>query len=347
MVASAGLQATTDARPYNRQSVVRLALQRGVLTRHEIASLSGLSKATVSRVVRELLADGVLVEGPTLGPGAAGRPTTALVLNGALGWAAGVSVSRTQCRFLAADVRGVETKRWSVPVAAAGPAELRDLVVAQLRTRLPGAAQQVAVTVGVPARVGADGLLLDAAGYAELEGHPLAAELSRELGAEVVVENDADLAILGEREHGEAAAGARTAVYLMIGETTGGGVYLSGAILHGRTGLVGEFGDLPVSAGVDAEQALRDAVRADDGRAEEQIVYFLAMVLSAAYSPDVIVLSQLPSVGGRTTLARVARQLADEIAAPPRLVEGGLGAGATVAGALGLSVRRVQERLLA
>jgi glucokinase len=63
-------------------------------------------------------------------------------------------------------------------------------------------------------------------------GYPLVAELARRFGAPVVMDNDANVAALGEWREG-AGRGARTFVYYTISTGVGTGVVLDGRIHHG------------------------------------------------------------------------------------------------------------------
>src|SRR4051812_12703400 len=60
-----GHHATTNptSRDYNKASVLDVVLSHAPLTRNKVIELTGLSKATVSRAVEELRADGFVVDG--------------------------------------------------------------------------------------------------------------------------------------------------------------------------------------------------------------------------------------------------------------------------------------------
>lgn len=82
-----------------------------------------------------------------------------------------------------------------------------------------------------------------------LDGRPLAADLADRLGAsDVVLANDAQLALLGEAREG-AARGVSDAVLVSVGTGVGGAILLGGRLVRGSHGTAGSFGWLP-SAGV-------------------------------------------------------------------------------------------------
>jgi glucokinase len=73
------------------------------------------------------------------------------------------------------------------------------------------------------------------------EGSPLAADLEREFGLSVAVENDADAAALGEAAWG-AGRGSRSLLYVTISTGIGVGILLDGKLYRGAKGAHPEIG---------------------------------------------------------------------------------------------------------
>lgn len=78
---------------------------------------------------------------------------------------------------------------------------------------------------------------------ANWNGVHLADELEQLLGRKVALENDANAAAWGERQHG-AGGGANELVMLTIGTGLGGGLITDGKIFHGSRGSAAEFGHM-------------------------------------------------------------------------------------------------------
>lgn len=74
---------------------------------------------------------------------------------------------------------------------------------------------------------------------------PLARLLEERTGVKVIVDNDANLAALGEKTFG-AGAGVQDLIYITVSTGVGGGLILDGSIYHGATGGAGEVGHIPV-----------------------------------------------------------------------------------------------------
>ncbi|WP_396911839.1 ROK family protein [Mycolicibacterium sp.] len=337
-----------DARAFNRRAVLALAMAQGVLTRHDAAAMSGLSKATVSRVVRELVAADVLLEGPASSRGLSGRPTTSLIFNANCAWACGVSLSSDGAVDVSlADARGVVFHQAQHRLGGSRAGHAARKLATHIVSRLPSADVPVAVTIGVPARVRSNAVVAESRSTEPESAYAaLASELRCHLAADVDIVSETDLAVLGE-VWGGAARGSDSAVYLSVEPAPRAGVYLNGALLRGRNGLVGEFGAIAYGSGMSVEDHLLGAISRQDRDEEETILYFLCEIIASAYSPEVIVLSSDPVIGGPAAVSRLARRFAASGPAQlPRLVVGELGPRASVLGAQQSAVRRVEQLLL-
>jgi glucokinase len=96
--------------------------------------------------------------------------------------------------------------------------------------------------IGVPGIIDMQtGMLRKSANLPGWEEFPVRAEIERRLGARVVLENDANVAALGEQWLG-AARGVPNMAVVTLGTGIGGGIVLNGKIWHGMNGMSGEFG---------------------------------------------------------------------------------------------------------
>jgi glucokinase len=77
---------------------------------------------------------------------------------------------------------------------------------------------------------------------------PLRDVLREKTGRPVVVDNDANMAALGEVTYG-AAKGAKDALMVTLGTGIGGGIVLNGAVLRGANGFAAEIGHITVQRG--------------------------------------------------------------------------------------------------
>jgi predicted NBD/HSP70 family sugar kinase len=187
-------------RDYNKASVLDVVLAQAPLTRNKLIELTGLSKATVSRAVEELRADGFVVDRGVDAIAGRGRPSTYLDVPGSTGHVVGVSFGAQTTGVLAADLRGREVQHVIVPTAGNDDV---GKAAGWLAGLIAGACQSAEgplrqVVVAVPGRV-RDGVEIfgPAESMKYLAGSRLHRALEGLVGAPVLLEGDANASLLG------------------------------------------------------------------------------------------------------------------------------------------------------
>jgi glucokinase len=163
----------------------------------------------------------------------------------------GVDVGGSSIKLGAAGRDGRILLESTVEVRGRGTGEILDSVAAEV-LRL-GAGTPAALGVGVPGLLErAEGRVLASPNLPWLDGVGVRDELARRLdlpAERVIVENDANVAALGELWRG-AAREARHALIVTLGTGIGGGLILDGRLFVGE-GLAGEIGHVTIDpAGV-------------------------------------------------------------------------------------------------
>lgn len=104
--------------------------------------------------------------------------------------------------------------------------------------------QAIGVSFGGPVRASQGRVVLShhVAGW---ENIPLVAKLEHEFGVRVVMDNDANVAALGETVFG-AGKGCASVLYLTVSTGIGGGWVLDGKIYRGASELAGEIGHMVI-----------------------------------------------------------------------------------------------------
>lgn len=241
-------------RAMNESAVLRLLLERGPLTRGELRELTGLSKPTISDVLRRLTATGVAVQ---VGQTSGGRGPNAEIYaaNPTAGYAAAVTIRETadtrRAVLVAAlcDVTGTVVARSEATVefgSDAGPAEAVPAAVTRLCRSARLSSRQVQhVEIGLPGSYHPRTRTIrhiHVPGW----GRPgLVDELAQRLDSTVNVENDVNLAAIAERSRG-VAGDCDSFALIWFGEGLGLGVDLGGALIRGARGGAGEIGYIPV-----------------------------------------------------------------------------------------------------
>ena len=100
--------------------------------------------------------------------------------------------------------------------------------------------------IGVPGIIDMEtGTMRKSANLPGWSDYPVQAEIERRLGVRVIIENDANVAALGEKWLG-AARDVLNMAMITLGTGIGGGIILNGKIWHGINGMSGEYGHNPL-----------------------------------------------------------------------------------------------------
>ncbi|HTL93858.1 MAG TPA: ROK family protein, partial [Steroidobacteraceae bacterium] len=205
--------------------------------------------------------------------------------------------------------------------------------------------------------------------------------LSEKLGSPVAIENDINLALLGEIWHGCAQNVANVA-FLALGTGVGLGLYVNGQLVRGENGAAGEIGYLPIggdplqaearlqgcleyqvgahgivrryheAGGSEVESAREVFERAQAGdplatgviEETARLTALAAATVVATVDPQLIVLGG--SVGARTDFAdKVARVLLRLAPRPVEIRTSTLGKRAGVVGALSVALNKLHDEL--
>jgi len=220
------------------------------MSRAELARYAGVAPSTISGVVADLVVAGLVVGAPRSEPSQLGRPGLRLTLNPRLGVVVGVEVGFSSLRVLLCDlahtVVGVaECELRDLQASAAALAAARKLVDETLVDA--GLTHDALIGGGVslpgPVRRHPDAVQPSAIlpGWRGVTGDDIAAAL----GTAVSIDNDSNLAALGEHVWG-AGRGCDDSVTLKFHNGIGCGLFVNGTLVRGANGGAGEIGHITV-----------------------------------------------------------------------------------------------------
>ncbi|MDT8915951.1 ROK family transcriptional regulator [Amycolatopsis sp. PS_44_ISF1] len=241
-----GPHVPVSPRTANLAALLR-ALRAGPLSRTQLATRCGITKAAVSGLVTELSGRGLVRPAGLLA--GHGRPSRLVELNAgsACGLALGVEAGRFSAVVTDLEGRVLAERTETADVAALGLHRSMD-ELGFLAGRVLDGERPVGVTVSVPGLVDSAAAVLRFAPTLRWRDAEIADLVAARLGLAadaVVVDNEANLGAVGESVAG-AGAGVRELFYLSGGTGVGGGLVSGGAILRGARGFAGEVGHLPV-----------------------------------------------------------------------------------------------------
>lgn len=221
------------------------------ISRADLALQTGLTSATVSTLVRQLLDEG-LVRESGLGRPNRGRPTVLLEVETAARYAVGVQLGVESITYIVADLRGAIVGRVRAPGADAGErAELIPALVGQVEALLTGLGivrdRVAGIGVAVPGPIDVTRgapiwpSRLTASGRVSLRD--LIAEAA---GMPVVFDNEATAAALAGYWAGVTeGSGAHATVYMGLG--LGAGILTDGTVYRGSSSNAGEIGQIAIA----------------------------------------------------------------------------------------------------
>jgi predicted NBD/HSP70 family sugar kinase len=235
-------------RHLNQERLFEFLLSNGPSTQAELARGTGLSTATVSNIVRDMAAKGVVATSPV---NSSGRRALLVRLTDTGDIAVGVDFGRRHVRIVLATL-GYEVLAEESVVLPLGYDVSESLhAAAGLLDRLlegNGFERQsvLAVGVGVPGPIDRrTGTVIQGAILPEWVGVNLR-DLEDAFHFPVVVDNDANLGALAEVTWGE-NRGIRNLIFVKIGTGIGAGLILNGQPYYGYLGITGELGHTPVA----------------------------------------------------------------------------------------------------
>lgn len=235
----------------NRSVLLRLLRHRSGLSRAQLAQESGLTKSTVSQLVRELIDEGWIAETGIAAAKGLGRPSTPLRIDGSRRAMIGVEIAVESLRVVGVSLTGEVL--WSIEealvdrepgpvcqqvarlvVLAQGALAARSVVVSGIGIGLPGAFDEASGTVRFAPNLG----------WRNVGFLPLITRALAEAGTSPVavhVQNEADTAALSEYEFTEGEA-MDSLIFVTCGVGVGAGIVLNDRLFTGLQGMAGEIG---------------------------------------------------------------------------------------------------------
>lgn len=353
-------------------------------TRPQLARDTGLSLPTVNAALSELEQIG-LVRRAGRPESSHGRPAEIFETDQRVGFAMGVDIGRAWIRVALADLSGTVLGRADLRNSARTSTALIKLITSATTEMIADAevdAEQVAHTViGSPGVYDArKGRVLYAANLPGWQRAGLRETLADRLSGTLTIDNDANLAAIGEHAYG-AGRGIAQFVYAHVGTGVGLGLIIDGRLYNGFSGAAGEAGYLPIGDGAATdthhprrgmleEQLAADAVvrygqqcglrsttaeavfaaaRANDPRGlaaialEAEALARLLASVAALLDPELIVLGG--AIGRNFDLLREPTRTALAVLSPliPAFAVGQLGDEAVLRGAIAIGVTHARE----
>ncbi|WP_128102467.1 ROK family transcriptional regulator [Paenibacillus sp. DCT19] len=240
-------------RNLNENLIIDALIAHGMLSRADISRQTGLSKPTVSSAVEHLIARNLVLE-TGRADNAQGRKATLIRFNEQAYYICGVDIGASRIRIALSNLNGelldYQTYPMSVQQSESGQGER---ILQTLRKHLDELLRQnhlnwdeiQCIGFGIPGVVlpGSGEISRIVAPLAGLEQALSLESLSAAFPCEVILDNDVNLAALGEYRDGS-ASDSELFVFISLGVGTGAGIMVNGQLLRGMRGLTGEVAEM-------------------------------------------------------------------------------------------------------
>ncbi len=231
----------------NERLLLTLLSRDGAASRADLFRLTGLTAQSITRLVDPLIERGLLVEGAPQIAGR-GKPSAKLRLNADAAHGIGLAIMTDAIALvildLAGNVRGRATARLASVELDRAIAQIATMIDETTRDAGLDSARRVGIGVGVTGYFIGDGARLNPPPQLDPWALiPLDAVLAERLGGPVLIENDGNVAAVGEAMLG-AGKGVSDFAYIYFAAGLGGGVIANGVPLRGAYGNAGEFASI-------------------------------------------------------------------------------------------------------
>jgi len=347
------------------------------LTGTEIMGSTRLSRPTVHAVCGELMRRGLVneIEGRTPESGSQpGRRPRQYLFNATAGFVVGIDLGAKKVTAQVADLRGniMASQSTAFRHERVRASTRLDVVRETVQQVLDEAGVQAgavrATAMGVPAPVGGDGHVLASQSYLPgLAKHDLREALAS-FGWTAHVENDANLAVVGERWRG-VAQGCDNVIELLAGYRLGSALFMEGRLIRGHAGRAGELEFLNMVEGVgntDAIAELTERAAGEDVPAEEVFeaarsgdpeatrivegvldrIARVVAIFGTFLNPELVVVGGGVAGAGDLIVPGLEKRLPALTQSPPRIAASVLEDQAVVTGAIRVALDDVESRIL-
>jgi predicted NBD/HSP70 family sugar kinase len=234
-------------RKINKSIVLNMLRLHAPISRARVANITGLNRATVSNIVNVLIEEGLVLEGEQTDP-RIGRPAVSLSLRPDGGAVIGVEIgvdfiAILLTNFIAETIWETRVQIDSSQSQTTILTQAEQLIDRALLLARERHLRPLGIGVGVPGLVHVQQGNLIIAPNLHWTNVPLRLMWNQRFHLPIYLENEANLAALGEYYFG-IARNIDNFIYLSAGIGLGGGIMMGGKLFHGGHGYAGEIGHI-------------------------------------------------------------------------------------------------------
>ncbi len=248
--AKSNIARPTTIRGINKQIVLTYIRERSPISRAEIARQTALQRSTVSAIVEDLHAAG-LIEEIGAGTSSGGRKPTLLQIKSGKAFAVGIDLTPTETHLAVADLAGNIIEQETFETSDDMQYMSDQLVSRTVKLTQKYRSDEMEIGISLPGIVDQISNKVVFVPYFGWRDWEIGKQLAEAANLPVTIDNDANAIAFAELWFGQNdTRGIKNFITVLVAEGIGTGIVFEGQIYRGAKGAAGEFGHMIV--GTDA-----------------------------------------------------------------------------------------------
>lgn len=237
-----------DIQESNRTSILRILAKEDVLTRVDLSRMTGLKQATITNIINDLLASGVVSETGTI-KGNMGRRSIGIRMNTERFLVLGIKIARRSYSIGVFNLKNeLLEKIFRNQEKNLTANSMLQNIVADSKALIEKYDNLCAIGVAVPGpylrREGRIAVMTEFVGWEKID---ISKRLNAAFDLPVFIEHDANAGALAEWRRSPNIGSDDVLVHLLASEGIGTGVVIDGKIISGYRGIFGEVGHMSIN----------------------------------------------------------------------------------------------------
>ncbi len=236
-----------DTRIKNAITLLRLILKNEGISRVELSRITGLTKTTVSSIVKDFISSGIVEESSTLTTGNVGKAPTPLYIKADAVYTIGIHIGRERIRIALMDARmNLIFKKKLTPYKDKNSKSILKKLFTGIENTMKEAKKEGirvgSIGVGIPGPLDAQsGVVKRPPKFKGWKDVPLREIIYEKYQLPAWIENDANVGALAEKWYGGGKQ-IKNFMYVLANEGIGAGIVIEDELYQGAYDYVGEIG---------------------------------------------------------------------------------------------------------
>jgi len=236
-----------DTRIKNATTLLHLLLKNNGISRAGLSRITGLTKTTISSIINEFIALGIVEESSTISTGNVGKSPIPLHIRTDAVYTIGAHLGRQEVKTVLMDARmNIISRKKGLSYERLGPKGILESLFLSIDDVMKDAKKSKikvgAIGIGVPGPLDAQtGVVSHPPKFRGWKDVPLGEIVHERYKLPVWIENDANVGVLAEKWHG-GGKDLKNFVYILVNEGIGAGAVIDDELYQGAYDYVGEIG---------------------------------------------------------------------------------------------------------